>query len=410
MPVHRHLHDKLGSVCAFRSELDGWWGSRSARLTREDERAAAATAAIDPDTGAAADSDVSTMAAKTSLSLRQRPFLWLAVALGALSVSSTGLWFLERGDYFRRSSLANAQFRTLTDFDATANAAAISRDGTWVAFLSDRDGQMDAWVTQVGSGDFHNLTRGSLRELVNPSIRTLGFSPDATFVTIWTRQPDGSRSQDINIWAAPLKGGPLRPYLAEAAEFDWSHDGKRLVYHTTAPADPLFVKERDQLTGRRLYVAPAGVHCHFPVWSPDDAFIYFARGVPPDEWDIWRLRFPGGTPERITFHNARVTYPVFLNRRTLLYLATDRDGSGPWLYAVDVEGRVPYRVTSGVERHTSLAASADAARLVVTVANPKSSLWRVAISGETVAETGASRIAPPNGRGLCPRLGPDYLV
>src|SRR5689334_23981329 len=28
MPVHRHLHDKLGSVFAFRSELDEWWQTR----------------------------------------------------------------------------------------------------------------------------------------------------------------------------------------------------------------------------------------------------------------------------------------------------------------------------------------------------------------------------------------------
>src|SRR4029079_3858452 len=28
MPVHRHQHDKLGSVYAFRSELDAWTSSR----------------------------------------------------------------------------------------------------------------------------------------------------------------------------------------------------------------------------------------------------------------------------------------------------------------------------------------------------------------------------------------------
>src|SRR6186713_2393876 len=33
MPVHRHLHDKQGSVYAFRSELDGWWRGRANRLT-----------------------------------------------------------------------------------------------------------------------------------------------------------------------------------------------------------------------------------------------------------------------------------------------------------------------------------------------------------------------------------------
>jgi hypothetical protein len=28
MPVHRHLHDRMGSVYASRAELDGWTNSR----------------------------------------------------------------------------------------------------------------------------------------------------------------------------------------------------------------------------------------------------------------------------------------------------------------------------------------------------------------------------------------------
>jgi TolB-like protein/Tfp pilus assembly protein PilF len=36
MPVHRHLHGKLGSVYAFRSEIDAWWGSRSVLLGDHD--------------------------------------------------------------------------------------------------------------------------------------------------------------------------------------------------------------------------------------------------------------------------------------------------------------------------------------------------------------------------------------
>ena len=49
MPVHRHVHEKLGSVYAFRSELDAWWGSR--RLTTPlvgVTRAAEAIASGDP--------------------------------------------------------------------------------------------------------------------------------------------------------------------------------------------------------------------------------------------------------------------------------------------------------------------------------------------------------------------------
>jgi hypothetical protein len=29
MPVHRHVHDKLGSVYAYRAEIDQWWTGRA---------------------------------------------------------------------------------------------------------------------------------------------------------------------------------------------------------------------------------------------------------------------------------------------------------------------------------------------------------------------------------------------
>ena len=45
MPVHRHLHHTLGSVYAFRSELDAWWRTRSARIEQEEERGAATPSA-----------------------------------------------------------------------------------------------------------------------------------------------------------------------------------------------------------------------------------------------------------------------------------------------------------------------------------------------------------------------------
>ena len=32
LPVHRHLHDKLGTVYAYRSELDAWWNNRRPKL------------------------------------------------------------------------------------------------------------------------------------------------------------------------------------------------------------------------------------------------------------------------------------------------------------------------------------------------------------------------------------------
>jgi len=402
MPVHRHLHDKLGSVFAFRSELGAWWESRRTRLTQEGAGESEQPAQI---LRTAADAS-----RRTAARLRPTRLVTWALAAGVVLIAAALAWLAAETDYFWRSPFANARFTRLSDFAGSAQAASISRDGKFVAFLGDRDGQIDAWVSELGSGSYRNLTHGNLRDLVNPAIRTLGFSADSSLVSIWTRRPDGSQPGDVNVFAAPTAGGALRPYLREAAEFDWSRHGQRLVYHTTAPGDPLFVREPGKPGDRRIYVASAGVHCHFPVWSPDDAFIYFLRGVPPDNWDIWRIQPTGAGLERITNHNTRVTYPVMLDRRTLLYLATDADGSGPWMYEVDVERRLPHRISSGLESYTSLAASADGGRLVATIANARTSVWRLSLAEEHPAATGAGGPSLVAATGVTPRLGADFLL
>ena len=405
MPVHRHLHDKLGSVFAFRSELDGWWESRRTQLAREDAEEAERPAPI---VQSVVDASSSTAPPVRPIRLGR-----LAFAAGVILIAGVLAWFAAESGYFWRSPLANAKFTRVLDFAGTEQAAAISRDGKTVAFLANRDGKIDAWVSSVGSGTYRNLTHGDVHDLVNPSIRVLGFSPDSTLVSIWTRRPDGSQPGDVNILAVPTAGGALRPYLKDAAEFDWSHDGRRLVYHTTAPGDPLFVRESGNnggLEDRRIYVAPAGVHCHFPVWSPDDVFIYFVRGIPPDDWDLWRIQPSGAGLERITVHNARVAYPVMLDRRTVMYLSTDADGSGPWMYTVDVERRVPHRIDSGLESYTSLAASADGARLVATTANSRTGIWRMSLAQESTAATGASDPSLISANAAIPRFGADLLL
>jgi len=126
--------------------------------------------------------------------------------------------------------------------------------------------------------------------------------------------------------------------------------------------------------------------------------------------DVWRIPSGGGAPERITQHASQVTHPVLLDDRTLLYLAADRDGSGTGLYAIDVERQVARRISAGLDRYTSLAASSDGRRLVATLANPKGSLWRMSIAEAPEAVAAPTPITLRTGRGFSPRLGPGYLL
>jgi Tol biopolymer transport system component len=412
MPVHRHLHDKMGSVYALRAELDAWARTRSAAVGDTTTREAVKPPEIDRDIVGAPSPPSSTFATAPVLAFvrRHRVAVYVGAAATVLAAVLV-LWRLDRRDAFWTNPIADAKMVKVTDLDGVEPAVAISRDGKFVAFLANRDGHVDVWMAQVGTGQFRNLTHDARRELVNPSLRTGGFSPDGTLVTFWTRKPDSSPAPEIGVWAVPVLGGEPRPYLDGGAEFDWTSDGARLVYHTTGPGDPMFVRDRGQpAESRQIFVAPPGLHSHFLLWSMDQTFIYFVQGSLPEPMDIWRIKPTGGVPERITHHESRVSYPVFVNPRTLLYLATDSSGAGPWLYSIDVTKRIPHRLGSEIDTYTSLAASSNGEHLVATRSTTRTTLWRVPGTGGTFDASAASHISLGTDSVFSPRFGPGYML
>ena len=207
----------------------------------------------------------------------------LASAVGVAAIVAT-LW-VHRPEGPRTDQAGDARVQFVTDSDGLDQAAAISRDGRVAAFLSNRDGQTDVWVTRLGSGQFRNLTNGAEPELINPSVRTLGFAPDGESVTCWVRRPDANGTVEIGIRSIPTTGGASSPYLDDVAEFDWTRDRSLLVYHTTGPGDLMFVtSDAQHLPGTRIFAAPAGLHAHYPVWSIDRAFIYFVQERDARRW------------------------------------------------------------------------------------------------------------------------------
>ncbi|MGZ5957717.1 MAG: DNA-binding protein, partial [Myxococcaceae bacterium] len=398
------------------AELDAWATGRrftqgAAAEVLPDAAPAAATGPAAPVVaGDAAQGERQGVVAPPARAGRRSPRWWGAVGLGLLVLVGAGVWMTRGRERDVGQLLAAARFQQLTDFEGVEQAAAISRDGRFVAFQSDHDGQMNVWVTQVGTGRFSNLTHGSALEIVNPSVRTLGFSPDMTLVTFWARGIEGSGKAEINIWGVPLLGGPVRPYLEGVAEYDWSADGERLAYHTPAPGDPMFVRDPGPASeARQIFSAPAGLHSHFPLWAPDQPSLYFVEGAIPDRLDLWRIGAHGGTPERLTHHASQVSHPVFLGPQSVLYLVTDPDGSGPWMQTLDLSTGAGRRIGTGLDRFTSLSASADGRRIVATRSIPKTTLWRMPLAGARADITEAVRIPLTTGNGSSPRLGPDAL-
>ena len=346
--------------------------------------------------------------------LRGRSRRWVLSGSIAASVLASAVfitWRLWVNDYFWQNPLADARPVRLTDFEGEEIDAAISPDGKFIVFLSNRDGPLDVFVSQIGSGGFTNLTKGDYRPGSWAMVRQTGFSGDGE--QVWFARPQQSGSPTGNsTLMGPTMGGTPKLFIDPGSNPTWSPDGKTLAYYKPDAGDPIFVADRNASNPQKIFAAEPGIHCHFLIWSPDGRFIYFAKGTPTTDMDIWRIPARGGNAEQITFHHAWVGYPAWLDARTLIYSATADDGSGRWLYAIDVDHRIPHRVSSGIaEQYLSVAVDqVQPHHLVATVANPTASLWTVPIANDIQPESAVKPIQAANTRALSPRYAGDYLA
>jgi serine/threonine protein kinase len=345
----------------------------------------------------------------------RRRGLMVGIAAVLLLSALGGVWWLQQQDYFWTNPLAGAKVERLTDFEGEELDGIISPDGKLAAFLSDREERFDVWVSQIGSGQPVNITKGqySISPIGGPG-RLVGFSNDgAALCFLHNTGPN-----QFTAYLSPPLGGAARPFRENITAPAFSPDGMHVAWQAAAePGDPLEIADRNGGNPRRIFQERPGVHNHNPTWSPDGRFIYFEHGNPvTSEMDIWRIpasATAGSTvPERITRHNAALAYLAWLDVRTLIYSATAEDGSGRWLYAIDVERRIPHRVSFGVsEQYLSVAVSASKPRrLIATVARPSASLWTVPISDRVQTEAAVRRVAVSNTRALAPHAAAGYLL
>jgi serine/threonine protein kinase len=350
------------------------------------------------------DTDHSSARVTASSARAPRRYAWMLWTLAALLVVGILAWIVaNRHPPTAPNPLVNAHFTRLTNFGGAKSDPALSPDGKFAAFISNRSGTFDIWLIQTNGNSLANLTQGRIGDARAP-LRAVGFSGDG--LEVWSA---GTERRRLMLW--PLMGGASHNFLDEsAAEVAWSPDGTRVVYHTWQAGDPTFVADHNGNNQRLIVQSETGLHNHYQVWSKDGRWIYFVRGRPATrEMDLWRVPADGGAAEQLTHLNTDVAFPTPINEQTVLFVAHNKDGNGPWLWAFDGRTRTSQRVSSGLEQYTALAATADGRRLAASVVNPQVNLWSVPITGRPAEEQDVEAVQLPTTRSRAPRFGGGSL-
>ncbi len=329
MPIHRHLHDRMGSVYAFRAELDDWARSRTLRPTPENVPENE-TPAENGKPGPNSLSDEKSPASAPSPTRLALLLLPAIVAVGAthrrLPPLTESRVFLEKPH--RRCPGSNRRrVRRRRPLRRRSHMTAILWRFFPTAMAKPTSGSCRSVPAHFTiSPKAHPRTRQSIHS--NPRFLARRLSGHVLGSQAMAA-PFGPTTSAFG--PRQLLGGPPKPYLEGVAEFDWSHDGSRLAYHTPAAGDPLFVSDGNVRGPAPLRFSPrpqASIPT-FPSGLPTPLSSTSSAGELPDKLDIWRIksvRRPAGT-----HHFAKRTCRLsrFPRSSNLLYLANDSGRTGP---------------------------------------------------------------------------------
>ena len=156
-----------------------------------------------------------------------------------------------------------------------------SPDGKKIAYMSDRSGAMEIWVSDSDGG---NSTQVS----AIGNAGTPRWSPDSKSIVF-----DGSRRDGAGIYAIELGGGAPRLLTPDQSENrcpSWSRDGK-WIYFASSRSGSWQVWKVPSAGGAAVQVTTRGGHA--PLESADGKFIYYAK-TPYANPEIWQVHVTGG--------------------------------------------------------------------------------------------------------------------
>ena len=249
---------------------------------------------------------------------------------------------------------------------------AVSWDGHWLAFDSDRNGQADVWKVPLAGGTPEQVTRGPNNKFVND------WSPDGQEIVYHSMREGGQR--DVLVVSADgMKTEPVAATPAEEQHSAFGPDGNSIIFDLSTANQPnqLYLARRARRgapweSPRRLTSGGSSD----PKWSPDGRLIaYCVRGE-------LNVIAPDGTGRRTIVAavagRPQPSYPIWSrDSQTIYYKAYDAQLETS-IWAVPADGGQPRLLVTfddPARRSLRREFATDGRRFYFTIASDESDLW-----------------------------------
>jgi serine/threonine protein kinase len=360
------------------------------------------------------ESDSGSLAAPThARRTARRAWIWTVGALGVLMLLIASIRYLRPRGEAPRPALTSVP---LTADPGEEDAPSFSPDGNQVAFHWTRGQEApDIYVKLIGGGPPLRLTKDPAPDAFP------AWSPDGLSIAFLRVGPD--RAQVLLV---PALGGPerrlgevapaitfplapLAPYLA------WLPDGKSLVtVDSPAPGQPTGLCVLSVASGdkRILTTPPPNTSDVHPAVSPDGRTVAFVRAANLGASHLYVLALSAdgraaGAPRRLDVPVAAVASPAWTAEgREILCRAGGPYLSDARLWVVPATGVGEPRPLATGENGSEPAVSRHGNRLVYSVQQEDSDIWRIDLAGRG-ASLSEEKIIASTRSDITPQYSPD---
>ena len=291
----------------------------------------------------------------------------------------------EGSDDYEQTFTEKGNIMTFTAKYNDDYSPAISPDGKWVVFASNRLQNAELYLMDLTNRSLRQLTHTDELDEYMPA-----FSPNGkslAFVTERTRggmmlppvQASGSDPSRASIYLMDIDGRNQRP-LVDADGADrapvFSPDGRKIAFESKAPTqaagstpgrtennDTLEIYVIDINGSNKTQLTHNEVDDGHPTWAPNGKQIAFSSMV-EDIYQIFIVNATGGTPKQLTFSDASHYHPIFSpDGKRIIYVSNAHNHYTLWM--MDIDGNPnKTQLTNHIGAHFEPSLSRDGKKLV----------------------------------------------